>query len=107
MSALGLDQLLQRLGELPAEVAGLRDEVRQLRALAERSVPVALVPVPEAAKLLGISCATVRRRIKAGDLPVVRIGRSVRVDLAKVRTRDDEVARLALEAQESADGKPS
>jgi hypothetical protein len=66
----------------------------------------ALVPVPEAAAKLGVSVANLRRRIKAGEVPVRRIGRSVRVNIALLRPLDreeaDEVARLAREARGAA-----
>ena len=104
MTALELVGLLEQLGRLPAEIRELRSEVEKLRALAERASPATLVAVPEAARALGISCATVRRRIRDGSLPVTRLGRAVRVDLARLKTRPDEVARLALEAQERAAG---
>lgn len=85
-----------RLAALEAEVRGLRGEVAALR----RSAPTALAPVPEAAEALGVSQATVRRRIRDGSLPVVRLGRVVRVDLTAVRAPPEveveaEVLRLA------------
>lgn len=70
----------------------------QLEDLVERAISKALarapaeskpVPVPEAARLLGVSTRTLRRRIKAHEVPVVRVGRAVRVDLAELRRQQD------------------
>lgn len=41
--------------------------------------PSELFTIPEVAKLLKVSVVYVRREIKAGALPTVRLGRSVRV----------------------------
>ena len=42
--------------------------------------PVALLRQSEAAALLQISQRTLQRLIKIGEIPVIRIGRQVRVD---------------------------
>lgn len=44
-----------------------------------------LIPVPEAANLLGISRAAAYRFASAGDLPTKRLGRRVYVVVAKLR----------------------
>jgi predicted DNA-binding transcriptional regulator AlpA len=44
-----------------------------------------LIPVPQAAKLLGISRAAAYRFASAGDLPIKRLGRRVYVVSAKLR----------------------
>jgi predicted DNA-binding transcriptional regulator AlpA len=44
-----------------------------------------LIPVPRAAKLLGISRAAAYRFASAGDLPTKRLGRRVYVVSAKLR----------------------
>jgi predicted DNA-binding transcriptional regulator AlpA len=44
-----------------------------------------LIPVPQAAKLLGISRAAAYRFATAGDLPTKRLGRRVYVVSAKLR----------------------
>jgi excisionase family DNA binding protein len=81
-----------------AEMAPLRTEISRLSAQVEamrRAIPPALVPVREAAQALGVSEATVRRRIRDGDMPTVRVGRSVRVDLGALRSAGaGEVTRL-------------
>jgi excisionase family DNA binding protein len=92
----GLLDLPARLVALEAEVRGLREEVVHLRS----SAPPLLLAPAEAAARLGVSISTLRRRIRAGDVPVTRIGRSVRVDLGALRPADQaEVVRLAEAAR--------
>ncbi len=71
----------------------------QLEQVIERAVAKALarapterkpLPVSQAATALGVSVRTLRRRIKAGEIPVVRVGRAVRVDLAELRREREE-----------------
>jgi excisionase family DNA binding protein len=60
----------------------------------------ALVNVEEAAPILGVSPATVRRWAGTGQIPSVRLGRRLRIDLSKIRTLDrSDIARLAQEAR--------
>jgi excisionase family DNA binding protein len=54
-----------------------------VRVLAQR-LPT-LLTIPEAANLFGVSTKTVRRRIQDREWPHVRVGREVRVGLARVR----------------------
>lgn len=76
------------LGRLPAVLAALEQRLgaveRDLDAL-RRAAPPALVPVPEAARALAVSEATIRRRIRDGSVRGVRVGRSLRVDLSSLR----------------------
>jgi excisionase family DNA binding protein len=69
-----LAPLREALYGLTAEVQALRDRL-----------PPSLVSVTEAARALGLSVATVRRRVKDGSLPSCRVGRSRRIDLTLVR----------------------
>lgn len=93
---------------LAAELVPLRAEVRALRGEMEAlrgALPPVLVPLPEAAKLTGLSLSTLRRRIEDGTLSVQRIGRAIRVDLAALRhVGSDEVARLAADARGATGG---
>ncbi len=99
----GIAGALAALLEVPARLASLEAEVRSLReevAALRRSSPPTAVTLPEAAQRLGVSVSTLRRRIRAGDLPVVRVGRAVRIDVAVLRHGDDaEVVRLAEAAR--------
>ena len=85
------------------QIAPLRQDIARLmagfEALLAASPPV-LVNVPEAARRLGVSPVTIRRRIRDGRLPVVRVGRAVRVDLSGVRApAEAEVVKLARQAR--------
>ena len=86
-------------GALAAELAPLRAEIRRLTSDVEavrRALPPQLVSVAEAAEALGLSVATVRRRVKDGTLPYRQIGRSLRVDLSAQRAATEaEVVELA------------
>jgi excisionase family DNA binding protein len=89
--------------EMPAKLAALEAEVRALRgtiANLQQAVPPVLVTIGEAAKRLGVSVSTIRRQVYAGALPVVGVGRSVRIDLSKIRPVDDaKVIELAATAR--------
>ena len=90
----------EKLALLTVELRDVRAELTALRA----TVPPALVSAAEAAKRTGLSPSTMRRLIRDGRVPVVRLGHSVRVDLAALAalgdTGEDHVARLALAARE-------
>lgn len=73
--------------------AVVRDEIRA--ALREMQAQAKPLPVPDAAAELGVSERTLRRQIKAGEVPVIRIGRAVRVDMAAVRPPPAKVATIA------------
>jgi len=84
------------LANLERRVADLTDAVRSM----ENRLPSLLVSAEHAAKVWGSSPASVRRWAAEGVIPVVRLGRSLRVDLSKVRGIDrDDIARLAREAR--------
>lgn len=86
MTASNTDALIL---DLHQQVQALASEVRALR----QALPSQLVDVPTAATLAGVSEKTIRRRIRSGEIPSRRIGRSVRVDPTKLRALDtDEVA---------------
>lgn len=54
-----------------------------------------LIPVPQAAKLLGISRAAVYRLASSGDLPIKHLGRRVYIVTARLREfieTEDEAA---------------
>lgn len=70
-----------QLQPLRAELARLVAELGDLR----RSLPPTLAAVADAAERLGVSQSTIRRLVRTGEIPVVRVGRSVRVDLAALR----------------------
>lgn len=74
----------------------VREELTQaLQALQDSGAP--LLTVREAANQLGVSERTIKRRIATGELPVVRVGRSVRIDRTALRPSTLTVASLARE----------
>jgi excisionase family DNA binding protein len=93
---VALLEMPARLSSLEAEVCALRQTVAELR----RALPPTLASLPEAANRLGVSLSTIRREVKRGTLPSVRVGRSVRIDLGLLRPPDEErVVRLASAAR--------
>jgi excisionase family DNA binding protein len=78
-----------QLEPLRAELRAVRAELQALH----RAVPPQLLTLQQAAKHLGLSLSTVRRRAKDGTLPVKRIGRSLRVDVSQMHAATEaEVA---------------
>ncbi len=69
-----------------------------MRALADTvgalrdAMPPMLVDIAEAAERSGVSVSTLRRRIRAGEIPVRRLGRRVRVDLARLAPLSESAA---------------
>jgi excisionase family DNA binding protein len=91
------------LTDVPAALADvarqLQDLTKAVRAL-EARLPPPLVSVRAAAKILDCSIATIRRKVAAGEVSYIRIGRTVRVDLSKLKTMDRyDVAELVGRAQ--------
>jgi excisionase family DNA binding protein len=94
----GLAALISALGEIPGSLAAVERRLRDLASAVndlEARLPPQLVTVRDASKTLGCSVATIRRKVAQGELPSVRIGRTVRLDLSKVRALGgDDVAAL-------------
>lgn len=92
-------QGLAALFALPAIVTGLREDVSRLAsevALLRTTMPPTLLTIEQAARQLRVSASTLRRRIKAGELAVVRIGRAIRIDARKLQpTEEADVVRIA------------
>ncbi len=67
----------------------------------------ALLTYREAGKRLGVTERTVWSLVDRGELPAVRFGRSVRIDLADLRTFIDRAKQLAAPAtgEEAAHGE--
>ena len=84
---------LAAVTDLPRVVASLERKLVLLTAEVEKMgsrLPSPVVPVQQAAEVLGCSVLSIRRRIRSGEIPVVRVGRAVRVDLSKIRARNGE-----------------
>jgi excisionase family DNA binding protein len=74
-----------RLGETQELIVGLKRQVDALTAEVSRlreRMPPQLVTVAEASKLLGVSVSTIKRKLRAGEIPSRHVGRSVRVDVS-------------------------
>jgi hypothetical protein len=83
---------------LRAELAGVRAQLEEVK----RALPPPLGDVARAAEVTGLSPASVRRRIKDGTFPTVRVGGRVLVDLAKLPRplSNEEIEVLARGARE-------
>ena len=99
LDAAALANLLSALADLPERIAALERGQEQLRAEMARvlaAIPPTLATTPEAAKVAKVSVPTMRRWIKAGWVPTVKVGNTVRVNLAGLAGVDAEaVAKLA------------
>jgi hypothetical protein len=84
------------LAPVRLEIARLTAQVTELR----RTLPPMLVPLKEAARRMGVSYATARRRVDASEWPVRRDGGRILVDLGALRPMSaEEVALLARRAR--------
>jgi excisionase family DNA binding protein len=54
-----------------------------------------LLRIPEAARRLGLGRSTVYEMIQAGDLPVVRIGKAVRIPASRLEAWVEQQAQIA------------
>lgn len=85
MTSVSIVDVEQLRAVVREEVGAALEPLRAaLMALREASPP-ALVDIPSAAARLGVSVATVRRRLKANEIPFTRVGKRVKVDLAAIR----------------------
>jgi excisionase family DNA binding protein len=82
--------------ELLADILAPTVTTAVRQALDAREAPA--LPVQEAAKRLGLSVPTIWRRVRAGELQTIRVGRSVRVVLPAPSTAV-EVRALARAAR--------
>lgn len=98
-----LASFLGALAEIPVRLAALEQAETEAAAKLESvlaALPPALATVPEAAQAFKVSIPTMRRWVKRGEVPVVKIGNTVRVDLSRTRGHDAaEIARMAAEAR--------
>ena len=85
-----------QLAPVRADLHRLAAEVLELR----RSLPPMLVPLREAARRMGVSYATARRRVDAREWPARRDGHRILVDLGALRPMsDEEVEQMARRAR--------
>jgi len=98
-----LEGQIRSILNLPDQVADLQKrlaEVHSLLSMIQMALPPVLVTIDDACRILKISPASARRYVASGRLPSVRIGRSVRIDLSKIRlATPEEIARRAAAAR--------
>ena len=79
--------LFSALIEIPQRISALEREQVQAKEKLDRlmtAMPPALATVPEAASAFKVSVPTMRRWVKRGDVPRVKIGNTMRVDLSRL-----------------------
>lgn len=90
-----LEALPERIAALERATAQMQGDVREIAA----ALPSPLVSVETAASLLSVSLPTVRRWVRARQIPVLRIGRTVRIDVRGLKGVDAKtIANLAAKA---------
>lgn len=88
-----LDDLVVRCDRLVGHVASIDSRLRE----ATSTEPQRLYTRNEAADILGVTPRTIDRRIRSGDLEIVRNGTSVRVVGASIQGRGSYQQRPAAE----------
>jgi excisionase family DNA binding protein len=74
---------LAALAQLPEALRALAAAVRAMEArldALDRRLPPQLLTTAEVAKVLGVSVSTVTRRVRTGELPTVKKGKTTRID---------------------------
>lgn len=84
-----------------AELRALRTEVARLASLAAPAAPEpSMLSIRRFAERAGLSTCTVRRRLKDGSLPSVRVGGAVRIPASALQPSNSaQVAELARAAR--------
>ncbi|HEX3696644.1 MAG TPA: helix-turn-helix domain-containing protein [Polyangia bacterium] len=99
IDADALASLFAALAAIPPRLAALERENAETRATMDAiraALPPALLTVPAAAQAFKVSVPTMRRWVKAGEVPTVKVGNTIRVDLSRLHGTDDfTIARLA------------
>lgn len=94
-----LAALLGAFRETPNRLAALERQAAAVAAGLEAvraALPPVFATVPEAANALKVSVPTMRRWVKAGRVPTLKVGNTVRVDLSRMKGLDaHDVSRRA------------
>ena len=94
-----LAALLGAMREAPGRLAALERQTAAVAAGLEAvraALPPTFATVTEAANALKVSVPTMRRWVKAGRVPTLKVGNTVRVDLSRMKGLDaSEVGRRA------------
>jgi excisionase family DNA binding protein len=98
-----LATLFCALLEIPRRMAALELNAGKISEKVDRllaALPPALIPIPEAAAAFKVSIPTMRRWAKRGEVPTVKIGNTIRVDMSRLHGKDAaEVSAWAAEAR--------
>lgn len=101
--------LLTAFSEMPVHMAAMERALNELTYKVDAlraALPPLLVPVTQAAAIFKVSVPTMRRWVKRGQLPVMKVANTLRVDLSRVRGVDaEDIARMAREARAHVDGR--
>lgn len=108
MNADATAAFLRALAEIPARLGMLECQqaelARRIEAMSE-ALPPLLVAVPRAAEIFGVSEGTVRRWVKAGSIPSVKIEGTTRIDLTFIGSQNKyEHARKARAGATAVEG---
>jgi excisionase family DNA binding protein len=81
----GLARLLAAVSEIPRRMAALEQQAREINEALRAMLPSTLYTVPEAARLFKVGVPTMRRWVRTGQVPSLKIGNVVRVDLTGLK----------------------
>jgi excisionase family DNA binding protein len=79
-----LAQLPDKLAEITRQLAELQVAVAKVQA----QLPAEMLTIAQTAKRFNVSEQTVRRWVKKGEIPYVKIEGSVRIDVGRMRGFD-------------------
>lgn len=103
MDTTTLAAMFGSLAEIPARFAALERVVTELRADVaniKSTLPPLLKTIPEAARTFQVSVPTMRRWVKRGVVPAVKVESTVRVDMSRLHGLDaEDIARRAEQAR--------
>jgi excisionase family DNA binding protein len=98
-----LANLFSAMADIPARLAALErvvEENTKKVATLQAALPPNLVTVTEAASTCKVSVSTMRRWVKRGEVPIISVGHTVRVDLSRLHGKDaSAISILAVEAR--------
>jgi excisionase family DNA binding protein len=101
LTAARIAALLDSLEALPGRLSALERTTAEYTAkldTLQAALPPKHVSVTEAAAELKVSVPTMRRWVKRGEVPTVKVGNTVRVDLSRLHGADA----ITIAAQSSA-----
>lgn len=98
-----LANVFTAMADIPARLSALERVAADILTKLQyfwASLPPALVTVTDAAAACKVSVPTMRRWVKRGEVPSLKVGHTVRVDLSRLHGKDDAmIAMLAADAR--------